>query len=349
MNNIDIQDFLSFVTVKKGLAKNSIKHCKIRVAIYLDWVRINEKEVSKKSVEEFLLYLREEKRLNNNSLNTYIFAFRMLKDYCLDRDLPSNFLDGLKSFKKVKPVITILTLEEIDKLLSAEVEYGSNGNTKYDHERSRRANKRYGILTRFLALTGCRLSEATDLKKKYIDFGMGTVTFIETKNREYRHVFIGQPLLNQLYELVLNKDDDEYVFTNDLGKQIIPTNYGFYLQKLTKAAGIKKRVHPHVFRHSMATQLLMEGVDVTMVATLLGHKDIQTTFDNYVHLADTTIKKAQFKHPLLRKSLSTKEILTMAKETIEKIGLDDDRFEIQLGLSNDAINFSMRSKAIFSL
>jgi integrase/recombinase XerD len=337
----EINDFLSYVTVKKGLAENSIKHCRIRVGIFYKWLDENSKDINKQSVEEFVLYLKDVKRLRNNSLNTYLFALRMLRDYSKDRGFSYDFLDGFQSFKKDKPVIAILTPEEIDLLLKSEVRYGSNSHTPYDAERSKAANQRYGALTHFLAMTGCRLAEATNLKRKYIDFATGSVTFVETKNKEYRRVFIGQPLLGLLYDLTYEKNDNEYIFTNDMGKPIVPTNYQLYLQRLTKVTGIKKRVHPHIFRHSMATQLLMEGVDVSMVATILGHKDIQTTFSNYVHLADQTIRKAQLRHPLMRRGMKPQELIDYMKDVIENSMIKDERFDVRMETSGEGIRFQM--------
>ncbi len=117
-----------------------------------------------------------------------------------------------------------------------------------------------------------------------------------------------------------------------------------YLSRLKKEAGISKRLHPHIFRHSMATQLLMEGVDVSMVATILGHKDIQTTFNNYVHLADTTIRKAQFRHPLLRKSLSIKDVIQFVTELLDDSVMKDERFRVTKTTTDKGVSFSMLAK-----
>ncbi len=118
---IEIRDFLSYITVKKGLADNSVKCCRIRISLFSDWLNDKKKEISKQSVEEYFYHLKEERRLKNNSLNTYLFTLRMYRDYCLDRNYPADFLDGFASFKKEKPVITILTPSEVEKLINTEV------------------------------------------------------------------------------------------------------------------------------------------------------------------------------------------------------------------------------------
>jgi integrase/recombinase XerD len=343
MDMVNEKDFIQFLTIKKGLSKNSIRLCRIRLGILNCWLQEKGKTLCKESVEEFLFYLREVRRLNNNSLNTYVFVLRHVKDYLENRGIDSDFLTDLQSFKKVKPVITILTPEEIDRLLNTTVTYGV-GRRAFDPEVTRILNLNYGLLTHFLAVTGARFNEAVNLTKKHLDTTLGVATLTETKNGEYRRVFIGEPLLSRLDELIHNKQDFDLVFTNKVGRKIHPQDYELYLKRLKEASGITKRIHPHIFRHSLATQLLMEGVDVTLVAQILGHKDIQTTFSNYVHLADKTIRRAQFRHPLLRKGLTTDEILNYVKEAIVGAGVNDDRFEVSITTTNKGIQFSMQCK-----
>src|SRR5690242_16995655 len=117
---IDEKDFLSFITVKKGLSTQSIRHCRIRIRKINEFLLTND--LIKERIELFFLELKD-KGLKNNTLNTYYFVLRQLRDYCSDRGLPSNFLDGFKSFKKGKPDIIIFTLEEIDRLLNTHLDY----------------------------------------------------------------------------------------------------------------------------------------------------------------------------------------------------------------------------------
>ena len=97
---IDPEDFKSFITIKLGLAPESIRHCMSRLKIINEWFK--GRELNKGNVEIFFLELKNKGR-NNNTLNTYCFAFRHLVSYCKDRELPSDFFDGFKAFKKNKP------------------------------------------------------------------------------------------------------------------------------------------------------------------------------------------------------------------------------------------------------
>lgn len=140
----------------------------------------------------------------------------------------------------------------------------------------------------FIAFTGCRFNEATSLTIDKFDLTLGRAIFTETKNKRSREVFISEPLISRLKTLTCERSKAEFVFLSTTGKQIIPQAFERELKIRAKLAGIMKRVYPHLFRHSFATQLLMSGVDITVVASILGHVDIQTTYGNYVHLADKT-------------------------------------------------------------
>jgi integrase/recombinase XerD len=177
----------------------------------------------------------------------------------------------------------------------------------------------------FLAYTGCRFSEAANLKIKDVDFDGGRATFIDTKNNENRSVYFIDPLKSKLKELSKDLQLNDLIFRNSREKRINPQDYSNDLKKRAIKADIKKRVFPHNFRHSYITHLLGAGVPITEVASLVGHKDIQTTFDTYMHLADETLKKASMRHPLVRNNINPVEIIRLAKETINNLRLSDDK------------------------
>lgn len=313
---INEKDFLSFITIKRNLAFQSIRHCIIRIRLINEWFK--DKELTKENVEKYFLELKE-KGLKNNTLNTYYFVFRQLKEYCLDRGLPSEFLDGFQSFKKTKPDIIIFTQEEIEKILNTSLSYGK----LYGKDCSF-LDFRYRTLTMFLAFTGCRFGEARDLKIKRLDLSAGRAAFVNTKTNENRSVYFTEPLISNLKKLIENKNPDDNVFRNSQEKTVQVTDYSQDLKKRAIKAGVIKRTFPHNFRHSYATHMLEAGVPITEVATLLGHKDIQTTYDNYMHLADKTLQRAAMRHPMVRKNVNPQEILKSVKDTIENLHLETD-------------------------
>lgn len=333
---IDEADFRSFITIKEGLDASSVRHCMCRIGILNTWLTEQGNELTKEGTERFFAELKA-KGLKNNSLNTYRFLFRHLVSYYKDRGLPSNFFDGFKSFKKTKPDIVIFTHEEIEKILNTSLTYGK----QYGRDCSF-LDFRYRTLTMFLAYTGCRYSEATELQIRHLDISAGRATFINTKTNDNRSVYIAEPLVSDLRTLTEGFKPTDRVFRNTHERQIQVTDYSQDLKRRAIAAGVKKRTFPHNFRHSYITHMLEVGVPITEVATLVGHKDIQTTYDTYMHLADKTLQRAAMRHPMVRKNINPKEIIKSVKETIENLHLDNDsRFNYTITEEGNRLSFTL--------
>jgi len=336
---IDENDFLSFITIKKNLSFQSVRHCRIRLRVIKRW--LDGRELTKQLVEEFFMELKN-KGQRNNSLNTYFFVFRQLADYFKDRGHEKGFLEGFTSFKKEKPDIVIFTIEEIEKLINTSLSYGKQWGIDCSF-----LDFRYRTLTMFIAYTGCRFSEATNLKIKNLDLSAGKATFIQTKTNENRTVYVIEPLITQLNQLTVERKSDDFVFINSRKSQVNAQDYSSDLKRRAMTAGITKRTFPHNLRHSYITHMLEAGVPITEVATLVGHKDIQTTYSTYMHLADQTLRKASMRNPLLVRNVNPTEILRSMKEEIEKFHLEkDSRFIYKISEESNGLNFSLKLKDI---
>jgi len=273
----------------------------------------------------------------NNSLNTYYFVFNHLQAYCKDRGISWNFMEGFKSFKKTKAKIDIFSQSEINSLLTTHLPY-----KRLD---CRFLDEMYITFTMFLAYTGCRFSEVRNLKVQDLDFGNGKAKIKGAKTYEIRTVYITEPLLGRLRKQIEGKEFKDYVFNNAAGKPLNPQDYDRDLKLRAKKAGVIKRVFPHNFRHTYITNLLEEGVPITEVATLVGHKDIQTTYSTYMHLADKTLERAAKRHPALRLNVPPDEIIRSLKELIENQHFEKDfRFNYQLSQDQKSLSIKLQIK-----
>lgn len=336
---IDKEDFYSFITIKEGLDASSVRHCMSRLGIFNKWLERTEFLLDKECIEKFFTELKN-KGLKNNSLNTYRFLFRHLVSYCKDRGLAHNFFDGFKSFKKLKPDIIIFTSEEIEKILNTSLTYGN-----FRGKDTNFLDLRYRTMTMFLAYTGCRYSEAAELTVEHIDISAGKAHFVNTKTNENRTVYFVEPLKSNLQKLVENRQPDDRVFRNSQDKQIQVTDYSQDLKRRARVAGIMKRTFPHNFRHSYITHMLEAGVPITEVAMLVGHKDIQTTYSTYMHLADKTLERASMRHPMVRKNIDPKEIIKTIKELIQDYHLENDtRLSYEVSDSGDKLIINVQIK-----
>lgn len=306
-----------------------------RFKIISQWFR--DKPLTNSNIEEFFLYLKNTKHLENSSLNTYHFAFHHIVAYCKDRKLPSDFFDGFKSFKKKKPDIIIFTHEEIENILNTTLTYG-----KYRGRDCNFLDFRFRTMVMFLAYTGCRYSEAADLTVEHVDLSAGKAIFVNTKTNENRTAYFTSPLKENLAEMMKGRNPKDRVFRNSMETLIQVTDFSQDLKRRAVAAGVAKRTFPHNFRHSYITHMLEEGVPITEVASLVGHKDIQTTYSTYMHLADETLKKAAMRHPMVRKNVDPHEILKMIKENLEGFHMENDpRFKFSIHQTDGGLSFEV--------
>lgn len=332
---IDEKDFIRFVSIKEGLSDNSIDNCRKTIRLIKLW--FCEKELTKENIESFFIYLKTEKKLKHNTLNTYLFVFRHLVAYCKDRGYPYDFLDGFKSFKKNNSIRDPLTPEEIEELYNTSLKYG-----KLAGKDCFFLDFRNKTLTKFIALTGVRFNEARNLQVKHLNLSLGRIALIETKNGEVRTIHIAEPIISELRKMTEGLTENSYVFRNAKENRINETDFSNDLKKRARKAGITKNVHPHIFRHSFATQLLIEGVDVAIVSKVLGHKDIKTTMQ-YLHFTDNTLRDGTFMHPLIRKNVEPAIIFKAIKQVLEKYAFKtDERFKYSLLENGESLKFELK-------
>lgn len=333
---VEEKDFVQYLTIKKKLAPKTVETYTIRLRVIKRWLSENSSELNNHSIETFLFQLKEQ-GLSNAALNTYIQTLNHLDGFCRDRGLSAGFVEGIKTLPKIRPEIIILSVEEIKRLINTPLEYKNRNGVDCSD-----LDKKYRTLTHFLALTGCRFEEAASLKVKRLDISNGIATLVNTKNKDNRYVYFNGSIKDDLYYLTKDKNPEDLVFTNSRGQHVNAGDFNNDLRLRAKKSGITKRVHAHLLRHSLATQLLLSGVDITMVATLLGHRDVQTTFENYVHLADETIKEAAMKHPMMRENVDPQEIIKSVKETLDNLHLEtDNRFNFKMIQEGGKLNFEL--------
>lgn len=308
----------SFLTITLGLSQNSVRHVLSRWRIFLSWLKGRTP-----TCELAVAFLYELKNIgrNNNTLNTYIFSLRMVDKFFTDQQLPGlGFSQKLNTLPKRKAPIEILTIDEVKKIIATHVHYG-----KFRGLDCNRLQLLYTTMTLFLATTGARYSEASQLKIRYVNLYDGRVTFVDTKNKDWRHQWIREPLISQLKTLIGNRDGEELVFTTMTGHIVPAQNYIDDLHVRCKIAGISKRVHPHLFRHSYATDLYQNGVGLGEIQVLLGHKDIKTTI-GYIHQYEERLITASQHYSLHLNSMSFQQARDFVNQKIQNLHLE--RFNV---------------------
>lgn len=151
-------------------------------------------------------------------------------------------------------------------------------------------SKRNLALFELFYATGMRLSEISNLILDQIDFDLKLI-LVHGKGNKDRYVPFSDSIDKALKayldqsrkDLLKTNSDNNYVFLNDQGKKLTSRGIEYVMQKVFNKAGIPGKVHPHMLRHTFATQMLNNGADLRSVQELLGHESLSTT-QIYTHV-----------------------------------------------------------------
>lgn len=289
------ETFLSYLEFEKEFSKNTIESYKNDLEDfkeYLEFINKKPEELDKKNAFDYLIYLSR-KKLKPSSLRRKISSIRsfykfLIKEELIDRD-PTLDLTFPKNEKKLPQVLTV---QEIERLINIIPNNSLKG-------------KRDRAIIELLYSSGLRVSEIINLKIKDIDFNNNYLKCLGKGGKE-RIVPFGELaksyILSYLEERDRYKIFSEYLFVNKRGDKLLRQQINNFLRIYSKKAKLKKKVHPHMLRHSFATHLLERGADLRSVQELLGHVDISTT-QIYTHLTKDYLKEIYLNtHPLWRKN-----------------------------------------------
>jgi integrase/recombinase XerD len=181
--------------------------------------------------------------------------------------------------------------------------YQMKGETASADSERRRLLVRDVALLEVLFATAARISEVCDLRVNDVDLRRGHIRVCGKGDRE-RLIHVSDPeVIAALIEYASATRDlqpDDFFFRNRSGKRLSDHAVRILLRKHATAAGIRLHVTPHMIRHSVATLLLEDGVDIRYIQHLLGHTSISTT-QLYTHVSDKQHRRIlQTHHPRRR-------------------------------------------------
>ncbi|OGY62369.1 MAG: hypothetical protein A2745_02125 [Candidatus Harrisonbacteria bacterium RIFCSPHIGHO2_01_FULL_44_13] len=297
-----IPDFLEYCELEKGLADQSLKNYAHFLRPFQRWldkeslINLQPHELSPDHIWKYRLFLSRQLKVKKITQVYYLIALRSLLSYFVEKDiksLPQEKIKLPRTFQERQ--VNFLNLPDIEKLLLAP-----------------NVNKKSGLRDRAiletLFSTGLRVSELTSLNKNQFNFNKiekekpdGMELQIVGKGGYPRTIYFSDRALSWLAKFIKTRTDaDRSLFINfskaNKGTtRLTPRSVERLVAKYALLAGLSKKVTPHVLRHSYATDLLTQGVDLRLIQEFLGHRNILTT-QVYTHVTKKYLKEIHKKY-----------------------------------------------------
>ncbi|OFW13388.1 MAG: site-specific tyrosine recombinase XerD [Acidobacteria bacterium RIFCSPLOWO2_02_FULL_59_13] len=281
-----IAEFLNYLRVEKGLARNTVEAYRRDLEKFLRFLQKNNWSMDQAGpvgIRQYLAWLDSQK-LESRTLARHIVSLRQFYRYQRREAIVSaDPTENLESPRIWKVLPKYLGIEDVEKLLAQPA---------LDHP----SGVRDRAMLELLYGTGLRVSELTGLRVPDVNPEAGYVRALG-KGNKHRIVPVGQHAVMAL-ELylsgprakLLGKRQSAWLFVNRRGGRLTRQGVWLVLTRSAKLAGIGQPVSPHLLRHSFATHLLARGADLRSLQMMLGHSDISTT-QIYTHVVTSQLKE----------------------------------------------------------
>jgi integrase/recombinase XerD len=274
-----IDRYVQYLRIEKGVAQNTLDAYKHDLAMYAEHLAGTALlDVQASDVSGFIKFLYQRK-LKPRSAARAIAAVRGLHRFLiLERATSSNPTANVEAPKWWKPLPTVLSMEEVDRLLAAP-------------DTSVPSGVRDKAMLEVVYATGLRVTELIELKVDGVNLDSGFIRCIGKGSKE-RIVPLGESASDAVRVYLKSarpRVASELLFLTDRGKPLTRTMFEQTVKAYGKGVGITRKITPHVLRHSFATHLLERGADLRAVQMMLGHADISTT-EIYTHVVRERLK-----------------------------------------------------------
>ena len=290
-NNIpeELIQYRNYLEYQKNYSMYTIENYSHDIVEYLNWLKrenLSFLDVEYSDIRFYLMYLKEERKDHNTSINRKLSSLRSFYKYLANEGkVKTNVFSFVTGPKKEKKLPRYFEYNELEELFLVP-------------DRRTPIGQRDLLLLEMLYATGVRVGELTSIKVSDINLSLKQILILGKGNKE-RYVTYGEYCEDSLKEylsdgyLRLNTENSPYLFLNQHGGVLTERGVRYILDQLIKKTSIHKNISPHMIRHSFATHLLNEGCDLLTVQKLLGHESIKAT-QIYTHVTTDRLKEVYY-------------------------------------------------------
>ena len=276
-----VEKYLEYCEFRKALDWNTLKAYRIDLKQFFEYAM--EDIPGKEKIEDYIIELH--KKFKQKTIKRKIASVKAYYNYLEEREIISEnpFRKIKVKFKEAMILPRIIPREEIELLL----------NYMYAQEdQSNRGAYKYWLrdiaVVETLFATGARVYEISNIRADNVNLNTGLIRIMGKGGKE-RYIQIASSEILDILKKYYAQNTEEirqsgFFFVNNRGCRYTEQSIRLMLKKYTKLAGIERNITPHMFRHSFATYLIEEGVDISCVQQILGHSSIKTT-QIYIHVA----------------------------------------------------------------
>ena len=280
-----IVDYMSYCSFQKGLSEQTLKAYKTDLKQFLYFTRNSDNFYTKEHIQKFLTYLNGKYKVK--TVKRKIASLKAFFTYLEFEEIIENNPFRKMHIRLHEPFLLPKTipLTSINAILGCA--YKQKKTQKVGYYGYLAALRDIAVLELLFA-TGMRVSELCSLQPASVNLTEGVIR-IYGKGSKERIVQIGNRAVISAVTTYYQAFSDSitetgWFFINRLGSQLSDQSVRFMIQKYATLAGVDQHITPHMFRHSFATLLLEEDVDIRYIQQLLGHSSITTT-QIYTHVS----------------------------------------------------------------
>lgn len=293
--NTSSKEFENFLKFERNLSKNTISSYLSDLKKLIDYLiteKINSRpdEVNINLIREFLY--SQSKKIKPSTKGRLISSLNLFFDFLiLEKIINENPVEKIDYPKIGLTIPTTLTTKEIDALI-------------YKASLNKNNGLRNETIIEVLYSCGLRVSELINIKISDLYINEQLIKVLGKGNKE-RFVPISKTakkLILKYIESIRNykkvkKGYEDTLFINNRGKKLTRVMIYTILNNLANEIGLKKKISPHVLRHSFATHLIENGADIISIQKMMGHENIVTT-EKYLHVKSKHLIESVLKyHP----------------------------------------------------